>query len=63
MSDKQEPKYINSSRRGFLQGAAVASGTIVAGAAISDGNLPAADDLLQQTEDQPGHKGYKLWRY
>lgn len=56
MTDKKEPNFINAKRRGFLQGAAVASGTVASGVAVSSEVFEAETVLLQP---EKGHKGYE----
>lgn len=52
-----KPTFINASRRGFLQGAAVAGGAAAAGATV-------ASDAIQQPEDShpsaSNGKGYEV---
>ena len=65
MSDEQDKNssdttFINANRRGFLQGAAVASGVAVTGVAI------AADPINERPVEPTtpvGNKGYELTDY
>lgn len=56
MSDIRKTRFINASRRGFLQGAAIAGGSAVAGAAVS-GEFVAVDQA--PAPDAPAQKGYE----
>lgn len=56
MTDKKEPNFINAKRRGFLQGAAVASGAVASGAAVSSEVLQIDAQVSPQGAD---HKGYE----
>ena len=56
MTDKKEPNFINAKRRGFLQGAAVASGAVASGAAVSAEVLEPVVDVVQPLK---GNKGYE----
>lgn len=56
MTDKKEPSFINAKRRGFLQGAAVASGAVASGAAVSAEVLEPVVDVVQPLK---GNKGYE----
>ena len=56
MTDKKEPSFINAKRRGFLQGAAVASGAVASGAAVSAEVLESVVDVVQPLK---GNKGYE----
>ena len=58
MTDKKEPNFINAKRRGFLQGAAVAGGTVASGAAISSEAL-TANDAVELVQPENRHKGYE----
>lgn len=60
MTDKKEPNFINAKRRGFLQGAAVASGAVASGAAVSAEILEPVADVVQSPK---GHKGYEVNEY
>lgn len=60
MTDKKEPKFINAKRRGFLQGAAVASGAVASGAAVSSEVLEVEVEALPP---ENGHKGYENNEY
>ncbi|ASJ75114.1 twin-arginine translocation signal domain-containing protein [Granulosicoccus antarcticus] len=62
MTDKQSstPRFINSKRRGFLQGAAVAGGAVTSGAVLGGESLVEAIDQVQITDDKStGKKGYE----
>lgn len=54
------PTFINANRRGFLQGAAVASGVAATGVASAVENIDVA---AQTTEVIKGNKGYELNDY
>jgi hypothetical protein len=56
MTDKKEPGFINAKRRGFLQGAAVASGAVASGAAVSSEVFEVEVDVQQA---EKGDKGYE----
>jgi hypothetical protein len=60
MTDKKEPNFINAKRRGFLQGAAVAGGTVASGVAVSSEVFEAEAAVLQP---EKGHKGYEENEY
>jgi hypothetical protein len=60
MTDKKEPNFINAKRRGFLQGAAVAGGTVASGVAVSSENFEVELEALQP---EKGHKGYEANDY
>ena len=60
MTDKKEPSFINAKRRGFLQGAAVASGAVATGTAVSAETLEPSVDVIQPVK---GHKGYEENEY
>ena len=60
MTDKKEPSFINAKRRGFLQGAAVASGAVATGSAVSAEVLEPAAEVIQPVK---GHKGYEENEY
>lgn len=60
MTDKKKPGFINAKRRGFLQGAAVASGAVAAGAATAGTVVSDAADAIDVAGDQTsGKKGYE----
>jgi len=58
MTDKKQPSFIDAKRRGFLQGAAVASGAVASGAAA------AVSDMSEITPEvvKPitKNKGYEV---
>lgn len=58
MTDKKQPSFINAKRRGFLQGAAVASGAVASGAAVATSEIT---DIAPEPE-QPisKNKGYEV---
>ena len=60
MTDKKTPAFINAKRRGFLQGAAVASGTVASGAALSGEVLEAPIEVV---EPEQVSKGYERNEY
>lgn len=57
MTDKKQPKFINARRRGFLQGAAVASGAAITGG-VSAGDLIEKPATVAETDT--AHKRYEL---
>lgn len=62
MTDKQEDEkqktaFINAKRRGFLQGAAVASGAVATGAAVA---ATDAADSVEIAEAQVKASGYQV---
>ena len=58
--DKTEtPKFINAKRRGFLQGAAVATGAAAGGVAVAASSI-AEDDSQPAIEPVADNKGYEL---
>jgi len=60
MTDKQTPKFINSKRRGFLQGAVVAGGAATTGAALSGKALADGIEKVEINDGQAtGKKGYE----
>lgn len=56
MTETIKPTFINAKRRGFLQGAAVAGGAAVSGAAISHEVLEVNEAPVVKTHK---HKGYE----
>ena len=58
MTDKKQPSFINAKRRGFLQGAAVASGAVASGAAVSAGEIAEIAPEITQPENK--NKGYEV---
>jgi len=59
MTDKKKPGFINAKRRGFLQGAAVASGAVASGAATAAVNAGDAVELVDVADNASGKKGYE----
>lgn len=51
------PRFIDARRRGFLQGAVIAGGTAVGGAALADHD--AAHDIVEPAADKPVSAGYR----
>lgn len=58
MTDKKTPAFINAKRRGFLQGAAVASSAVASGAATA-GAGEAIEAVEVVAEPTAGKKGYE----
>lgn len=60
MSKQEKPKFIDAKRRGFLQGAAVASGAAATGAvAAATGELDVTD-AAPKVQPAANGKGYEL---
>ncbi len=60
MTDKKKPGFINAKRRGFLQGAAVASGAVASGAASAASNVTDAVETIDTAAgNASGKKGYE----
>lgn len=60
MTEKKTPAFINAKRRGFLQGAAVAGGTVASGAALSSDVLESPVEVIEPVK---GNKGYERNEY
>ncbi len=60
-SSNADPVFINANRRGFMQGAAVASGVAATGVASAIESTDAALD--EKIDVASGNKGYELNDY
>lgn len=54
---KKNTQYINAKRRGFMQGAAVATGTVASGASLAA--TDASMDAMPVEPVEPKAKGYQ----
>ncbi|MGQ7845099.1 twin-arginine translocation signal domain-containing protein [Granulosicoccus sp. 3-233] len=59
MTDEKKPGFINARRRGFLQGAAVASGAVASGAASAASNIGDVVEASDVVDTASGKKGYE----
>ncbi|NND91755.1 MAG: twin-arginine translocation signal domain-containing protein [Granulosicoccus sp.] len=57
MTEKQQAKFIDAGRRGFLQGAAVAGGAVASGTALGSETGTEVVEAVQLPTDS---KGYEL---
>ncbi len=58
MTDKKQPNFINAKRRGFMQGAAVASGAVASGAAVAASEI--TEIAPETTQPITKNKGYEV---
>lgn len=58
MTNKKQPSFIDAKRRGFLQGAAVASGAVASGAAVAASEITEVVPEIVQPETK--NKGYEV---
>lgn len=58
MKDKNQPSFINAKRRGFLQGAAVASGAVASGTVVAATDVTEATPEIVETVSK--NKGYEV---
>ena len=58
MTDKKQPSFINAKRRGFLQGAAVATGAVATGTAAATGDIAELETDTEKVVTD--HKGYEV---